>query len=136
MSNLQKSPDYINYSSAWNCAYHDYNMSSAVIAERLGKEPKKYVELNARHQVANLAHQNREAVAACGNNALIVYDAFMRGEDMFAAWAATQPEGSDAEYIMSKIKDTDFNRAWVADLAELDDLQATYDDASGRGGYG
>lgn len=104
MSNLQKSPNYLNYSAAYNCAYHDYGMSPAAIEAQLGKEPKKYVELNVRHQVANLAHQNREAVAACGNNALIVYDAFMRGEDnLFAAWAATQPEGSDAEYIMKKV---------------------------------
>ena len=125
MKNLQKSPDYLNYVGAWNCAYHDYGMTPDAINERLGEAPKKYVELDARHQVANLAHQNREAVAKCGNNALIVYDAFMSGEnDLFVAWAAKQPAGSDADYILQRMG-----------FPSYDDLQATYDAASGHYGY-
>jgi hypothetical protein len=124
MSNLQKSPNYINYSAAYNAAYHDYDMSHDSIVAALGEEPKKYVPLNARHQVANLAHQNREAVANCGNNALIVYDAFIRGEsNLFAAWAATQPTGSDAEYIISKLQ------AGLRDVEERQKANALYHEA-------
>lgn len=81
---LVKNPDYTSYNAAWNSAYHDYDENAVDITRKLGKQPKKYAELNCQAQVANLAHQNRIAIDC--PFAVKYYDALMNGEPFPSSW--------------------------------------------------